>query len=1021
MPRPSALGEWSYEVIDTKLARETRGGTVLQLCLYSELLGVVQGELPEAMHVVSPGSAFEPESFRVQEFSAYYRLVKRRLEEKVDSEGGTPTYPDPVQHCDICRWWPLCDRRRRDDDHLCLVAGVSKLQTRELQRQGVWTLEALGSTALPLPFRPERGAAEGYERVREQARIQLEGRTAGTPVHEMLFPIEPSRGLARLPEPSPGDVFLDFEGDPFVPDGGIEYLFGWVSADDAMEAWYSCRWATSRVAERAAFEELIDFVVSRHEAMPELHVYHFAPYESAALKRLMGRYATREEEVDRLLRAEVLVDLHAVVRQSLRASVESYSIKALEPFYAFVRSVPLRRASSHLRSVESALELSSPESISTEDRAVVEAYNRDDCLSAQQLRDWLERMRAQLISSGEAIPRPEVRSGEAPEAVDERQRRVSDLAAVLTADVPQEPEDRSKEQQGQWLLVQLLDWYRREARAPWWEFFRLRDLSEEEMLEERAAISGLEFLGQVGGTERSPVHQYRYPRQDTGVREGDTVHLTTEERLGTVSGVDVIARTVDIKKPRAMAGVHPIAVFAFNFVNAGQLAGAIFRLGEWTAAHPLDADGPYRAARDLLLKRAPRLRNAGTAKVDDDEDVVAAARRIVMNLDHGVLPIQGPPGAGKTYTGGRMVCELVRAGKKVGVTAVSHKVIRKLLDEVVDAARQEKLDVAIVQKITGKVDENSVAVREARTNEEVLRALQDNEASVVGGTGWLWAREDMFESVDVLFVDEAGQMSLANVLAVAQAASNVVLLGDPQQLEQPSQGSHPEGTDVSALEHLLDGRRTITEGRGLFLSQTWRLHPDICQFTSDVFYEGRLRPRPGLEHQRLEGDTPFAGSGLWLVPVDHEGNQSSSPEEADTVVQLVRSLAEGGVSWVDADGEVNPVTLDDILIVTPYNAQVSDIGARLPGARTGTVDRFQGQEAPIVIVSMTTSSAQDAPRGMEFLYSLNRLNVATSRARCACILVASLRVFEPDCRTPREMRLASGFCRYVEMSRQPGR
>ena len=306
VPQPSALGDWSYEVIDTKLARETRGGTILQLCLYSELLGAAQGQTPEAMHVVSPGSAFEPESFRVHEFSAYCRLVKRRLEEAVDSQGDTPTYPDPVQHCDICRWWPLCDRRRRNDDHLCLVAGVSKLQTRELQRHGIGTLEALGSTPVPLPFRPERGAMEGYERVREQARIQLKGRTAGHPVHEILLPIEPGRGLARLPEPSPGDVFLDLEGDPFVADGGLEYLFGWVIADDQTEPRYSCRWATSRGAERAAIE-----------------------------------------------------------------------------------------------------------------------------------------------------------GGEPPESVDERQRRVQELVAALTWDVPVGPSDRSDEQQGKWLLAHLLDWHRR--------------------------------------------------------------------------------------------------------------------------------------------------------------------------------------------------------------------------------------------------------------------------------------------------------------------------------------------------------------------------------------------------------------------------------------------------------------------------------------------------------------------------------------------------------------------------------
>ena len=272
------------------------------------------------------------------------------------------------------------------------------------------------------------------------------------------------------------------------------------------------------------------------------------------------------------------------------------------------------------------------------------------------------------------------------------------------------------------------------------------------------------------------------------------------------------------------------------------------------------------------------------------------------------------------------------------------------------------------------------------------------------------------EAVDVLFIDEAGQMSLANVLAVAQAAANIVLLGDPQQLEQPSRGSHPEGAEVSALEHLLDGDHTIADDRGLFLGDTWRLHPAICSFTSELFYDDRLRSRPDLAVQAIGGATPFAGSGLWFCPVHHDGNQNSAPEEMEHVADVYEGLVAGHVTWTDRHGRTAPLTAEDILIVAPYNAHVSAIAARLPGAKVGTVDRFQGQEAPVVIYSLATSSPEEAPRGMEFLYSLNRLNVATSRARCACILVANPLLFEPECRTPHQMRLANALCRYLELA-----
>jgi uncharacterized protein len=273
-------------------------------------------------------------------------------------------------------------------------------------------------------------------------------------------------------------------------------------------------------------------------------------------------------------------------------------------------------------------------------------------------------------------------------------------------------------------------------------------------------------------------------------------------------------------------------------------------------------------------------------------------------------------------------------------------------------------------------------------------------------------------SVDYLFIDEAGQMSLAFALAACRAARNVVLLGDPQQLEQPQRGAHPEGAEVAALVHILSGGKTLADDAGLFLDVTWRLHPEICSFTSELFYEGRLHSHPGLERQVIGGPTPFAGSGLFYAPVDHEGNQNSSPEEVDAVGRIVDWLLAPGVTWTDSRGVSRSLVRTDIVVVAPYNAQVAALTARLPGVRVGTVDRFQGQQAPVVIYSMASSSAADAPRGMGFLYSPNRLNVATSRAQALCILVASRQILEPECWNPDQMRWANGLCRYRELARE---
>ena len=1015
--QPSRLGGWSYEVVDCKLALETKAETILQLCLYSDLLSQLQGRDTECFHVIRPNVGFEPESYRLSAFAAYYRVVKRSLLTAV-SAGSGETYPDPVSHCDVCRWWKECTARLRRDDHLSFVAGASKLQRKELVVQDIPTLERLATLPLPIPFKPSRGAPEGYTRIREQARIQLEARTEGRLKFEML-PSEPGDGLLRLPAPSPGDIFLDFEGDPFVADGGLEYLFGVITTTDEGTLAYQGRWALDRAQERAAFEWFVDMTFERLARFPDLHIYHFGNYEPGALKRLMLRYATREEEVDRLLRGKVMIDLHAISRQSVRASVEQYSLKEIEKFSDYRRRVPLPEANQARHFIEHQLELSPSPKLTDQACGIVEGYNEDDCRATERLRHWLESLRAGIIESGTDVPRPAAKDAAPSEEATAQQQRVAALFDALTQGLPTEPADRTPEQAARWLLAHALDWHRREEKVKWWEFFRMKDLSEEELYDEKTALAGLSLrqrMPKMSPRERSPIDQYHYPVQECSVRVKDTLYTLDEQKFGEVVAADQAARTIDVKKLIKLDGLHPPSVFAHSRFPTDEQTKSILQLADWIVANGIDSPGDYRAARDLLLRNPPRLAAGHSLALNPNENVVRAACRVGLALDNSVLPIQGPPGAGKTFTGARMICELVTHGQKVGITAVSHKVIRKLLDDVRDAARE--LNITGVRSAHRKegADPDSAPVREIGTNDEALQSLQSGEVNVLGGTPWLWCREEFRNSVHVLFVDEAGQMSLANVLACAPAGRSLVLLGDPQQLEQPQKGSHPEGSDISALAHLLGGRSTISEGQGLFLGETWRLHPAICRFTSELFYEGRLVSLAGLEHQSIQAPAPFSGAGLWFVPVAHEGNQSHSAEEVERVAAIVQFLSQAGTTWTDRDGRQRPMTLDDLLIVAPYNDQVNRLVQRLPGAKVGTVDKFQGQQAAVVIYSMTTSTPEDAPRGMEFLYNLNRFNVATSRARCACIVVGSPPLFSPECRTPRQMELANVLCRYAEMS-----
>lgn len=1008
---PSVLGDWSYEVHDTKLARETRGGTILQLAVYSELLGLLQGRVPESFHVITPDPRTPKHSYRFDEFSAYYGLVKRRLLETVSlgpAEITTRYYPEPVEQCDVCRWGDRCEQRRRADDHLSFIAGIGRTHRTELEGRGAGTLARVAGMTLPLDFKPSRGAVETYTKLREQARVQLEQRNTQLPVYETL-PVQDGAGLTRLPGPSRGDIFLDLEGARFAREGGREFLFGVL--DDA----YTQRWATDDASERAAFESVVDQIVVAWTTDPCMHVYHFGNYEVTAFKRLMGRHATRADELDRLLRSGRFVDLHAITRQAIRAGVESYSLKQLEQYHAFTRSIELRMAGANLAVANIALEAGATDLLTEDVRTAIASYNEDDCRSTRSLRDWLERVRSQAVADGADVPRPLDGDGAAPELLSERDQRAEDVRQRLLQDLPAEASDPAHPQHWRWLLAYLVDWHRRENKAAWWEYYRIRELAPEDLLEEPKALADVTFVERVGvvrsaKTNRptgSVIDRYRYPTQENELGRGKIARR--DSSFGDVVRVDRVGRTLDVKKGPSVVEVHPSELYEDKPIPVSVLQDAVTALAERTAGGRENG-----CAGQLLMRNAPRLLR-GTFAARPGEDVAELALRTVGTLSRSVLAVQGPPGAGKTYIGAQMIRSLVAKGKRVGVTAVSHKVIDNLLCAVSNQARASGEMVTLGHK--GYSDDNAGEAKADREivqfdqNDTALGALGAREVNVLGGTAWLWAGGPAENAVDVLFVDEAGQMSLANVLAVSQATDSLVLLGDPQQLEQPQKGSHPDGVDISALEHMLGGAKTMPPERGIFLPETWRLAPAICDFTSRVFYEGKLRPRADLVRQQLLGVREFEGAGIRFVPVAHEGNQNSSVEEVERVDQLVTELL-AAASWVDRTGQSRRLLAGDIRVVAPYNAQVNRLAERLSsrGIQVGTVDKFQGQEAPVLIYSMATSRPEDAPRGMEFLYSLNRLNVATSRARCAAIVVASPRLLEPECRTPRQMQLANAMC-----------
>jgi predicted RecB family nuclease len=993
---PSALGRFAYEVADTKLSRSAKPKHVLQLCVYAELLEDAQGCPPPAMHIVLGDGA--QVSLRTTDFRHYYAVARRRFEAFVADPDGE-TFPEPCGHCAFCRWRERCEGEWDASEHLSLVAGITRSQMTKLRGAGVDSMRTLAQ--FPLPVRIPNLQSETFARLRAQAALQVGQRDTGEGRCELL-PLEAGRGFARLPQPDPGDLFFDMEGDPHY-DGGLEYLFGLVH--QVGDEWrFSAFWAHDRSQERRAFEQAVDFIVARLAQHPAAHIYHYAAYEQTALKRLAMYHGSRETEVDELLRRRKLVDLYKVVREGVRISEPTYSLKNLEAFYIGSHRVgDVKSAGDSIVMYERWRRL--------EDAALlggIATYNELDCRSTLACRDWLLRLRPSEASwfagaaPSEAKPEREKNRREA-------EARTAALFEVLTSSAP--PHDRGWRE----LLGHLLEFHRREAKPSWWATFARQEMSEEELIDDSECIGGLRPDPSKAPypDKRSTVYSFTFPAQDFKMRLGDTpVRAGTLEPVGEIVALDEQSREISLRlgPTRTPLGGSP-SLIPEGPIGDKVLREAIHRYAEAVAA---GKEADYAAVTDVLTRAAPRVHGLtpGAPVISEGVDVLDGAIDALARLDRSYMLVQGPPGAGKTFTSSHAVVALLAAGKKVAVASNSHKAINNLLAAVEAVARERAIGFRGVKKSTTEEQylNGGGLIEDTTDNARATPGAFD----LVAGTAWLFARPELDRAFDYLFVDEAGQVSLANIVAMGVSAENIVLVGDQMQLAQPIQGVHPGGSGVSALEHLLGEMATVPPARGVFLPITRRMHPDVCQFISQAVYDGRLEADDGARRQRLVLREPadaeaLAPTGLRFVAVDHAGCAQKSAEEAERLKRAYRTLV--GQRWIDREGAERVVSSDDILVVSPYNMQVNLLRSVLPaGARVGTVDKFQGQEAAVVLISMATSSGEDLPRQIEFLYSRNRLNVAISRARCLAVVFANPKLLEIACATVEQMRLVNTLC-----------
>lgn len=996
-------GLWMYEVADTKLAKSTKAKFILQLCFYSDLLSDVTGHLPRHMHV-ELGSG-KRESFLVADYIYYYRQLLERHQTFVAAYPRvTPPYPSPCNHCSLCPWRERCDARRVEDDHLSAIANINRQQIARLESAGVDTVAKLA--VIPPQTTVPKMPTETLGKLHEQAALQLHERETGEQKVVVLPLIDEGvKGFARLPEPDEGDLFFDMEGNP-MHEGGLEYLFGIYYFDEG-KAVFTPFWGHDREQEKQAFMEFMDFVVERKARFPKMHIYHYANYENAALKRLMTQHGVKESAVDDLLREHRLVDLYKVVREGLRISKPSYSIKYVEGFYADKRSGDVKKATDSIVVYEQWSESRDPALLES-----IRAYNEDDCRSTWQLREWLLTLRpsgllwysnqySELAAKRNAKPKSD-------KTIEFEAKLANYHRRLIT-----HPENQTLDPQLAELVDSLLDFYRRAAKPAWWALFERQNAEFEDLIDDAEVIAGLHSPEFMDASDRNAVYRYSYPSQDFKLKEGSRA-----KRLDNLKDVEVISldedqcfielklRTDDNGKPPATLDISIGAPLA---TDAMQNALFVF------ADSVIKGDKRYKSILDYLTRKFPDIDGivGGKSLTVADEDPLVQTISVVERMQDSYIFIQGPPGTGKTYTGSHLIAKLLQDGKRVAVSSNSHKAINNLLhavDKRMIEAGSRYLGVKKVSTQDHHVD--SQFIHNVENTSDILE--MDTPPQLVAGTAWLLASSGFWDSFDYLFIDEAGQVSLANTIAISMCARNLVLLGDQMQLGQPIQGLHPGRSGDSALDYLLDSEPTIAPERGIFLGTTYRMHPDVCRFISDAIYDSKLFSDKSTYKQALvlngKAHSALKPTGISYLPVEHDGCSQRSEEEATVVRDLVLNLMTQ--QYQDGDGVIHPFTLEDILVVAPYNMQVNLLKKVLPqGARVGTVDKFQGQEAQVVILSMATSSEEYLPRFIEFLFSKNRLNVAISRARCLSILLSSPQLKAIKTSTPNDMSLVNILCR----------
>lgn len=1008
----SRLGDFHYEVWDISLSQRAKPYCVIQVCCLADMLFNIQGCFANEMVLALGHKGVE--RLRVNDYRYYYQHVKEQFLVR-EAAFDAHEMPDPAASTDWGRWARVAQGVFESQDHLNQVATITRAQIKALKNSGIHTATQLAESDLD---DVAKISPVVLQRLKAQSKMQVNTKVLQTqgvkrPAFEILLPAEgEAKGLALLPPPCVKDVFFDLEVSADV-EGGLAYVWGAICFDEQGDRQLNDFWAHNTQEEKQCFQAFITWVYERWQRDPSMHIYHYTNKVLTTCRKLMGRYGVCEFEMDQLLRHDVFVDLHTLVKHGVLLGESDYSLQNLAHLYRDEWRVDGGDAVGY----EQWLEMRDGDTWETSEMLKrIRDDKHDDCALILELVDWLRVQQAErgivYVGKGDAVV--EERSEEMTEKIMLRDR----LLALAEQERARDG-DRADVIE---TLAWLLEFHRREEKPSWWRLFDRLGLTEMELTDDLDCVAGCKRTDtppfKPSERARTLVFEYAFDRnQDLKPpREGTEMWVLGEDGMTfSLHEIDMQRGLLCLKgkaEPPAVVTLIPNTI-----VRAAPIPDAVEAVV--TAFEMALAKGrwPQNAIVDFLLRRSPRIKgHCGDALVvgDDAEGRLQQVIDLVLNLDNSYVCIQGPPGAGKTFTGKQVIAELVQQGFKVGICSNSHKAINNLLVGVAETCLAKNIAVTCCcAKDTGpEIDRLGISVLK---NNEIQNHIQPG--CVIGTTAWGFAREDVAGAFDYLFVDEAGQVSLANLVGISRAASNLVLMGDQMQLGQPIQGSHPGLSGQSVLEYLLQGHATIPEDLGVFLGTTYRMHPAVNRFVSDAIYEGRLKAALDNAKQVIAVPDGCEGmvdveAGIVFVPVAHEGNVQNSDEEARVVKLLADELL--GRTFIDKNGGQRELGWDDFLFVAPYNYQVNTLQEVLgKDAKVGSVDRFQGQEAPVVILSLATSDAAESPRGLRFLLDKQRLNVAISRAQSLAIVVANPTLIQNFNGSLSEMTLANLFARFM--------